>query len=79
MWLVDGDLVTRPVYHEDDPHVEQHLRCDGMLLEPIGYLDVEEDPLSPDWDSLQASTTMQLRAVEHLLRLTTTPTPTEPT
>jgi hypothetical protein len=68
---------TRPVYHEGDPKVEQHLRCDGMLLDAIGYLDVE-DQVYPEWDSLQASTAMQLRAVEHLLRLTTTPTPTKP-
>ncbi len=43
MWLVDGDLVCRPVYDDSDPNVNPYL-VDGLLLDGIGYVDVEEEP-----------------------------------
>jgi len=65
MWLVDGALVTRPVVEDGTPGAD----WERLPLDGIGCIDVDEEPAPPTYPTLDATTAMQLRAVEHLLRL----------
>ncbi len=65
MWLVDGALVTRPVVEDGTPGAG----WERLPLDGIGCIDVDEEPAPPTYPTLDATTAMQLRAVEHLLRL----------
>ena len=65
MWLVDGSLVTRSVVEDGTPGAD----WERLPLHGIGCIDVDEEPAAPIYPTLEATTAMGLRAVEHLLRL----------
>ena len=65
MWLVDGALVTRSAVEDGAPGAD----WERLPLHGIGCIDLDEEPAAPTYPTLDATTAMQLRAVEHLLRL----------